>query len=218
MPAAITIRESLTNFATYLLEKDLAITINPFLVSDDLVKWHSRSTEPFLQDRQNHSLANYLGWVRNGEFSIMLYDGALLQFTYGFDGERIISHRLAYIPCPFDDTDDILREADMDLFVEFYEAVGMSAVQFQSAVRFDFDPMNAKPGHPAAHLTINTSETRIACAGPVSPRRFVHFIFSHFYPHLPGPAAYFDTLPKSGHYSTTISRIDQSDLHINWTN
>jgi hypothetical protein len=199
------------------IERDYALTLIPFVVADDEITWHVRDKgDRFLQDRQHHSLANYKAWVLNGQFSIMLYDGALLQFTYELSGDRITSHRLGYVPCPIKDSDDVLSYLDFEDFFVYYESSGLSAAQLQSVIRFDFDPKSAAPGHPATHLTINSSDTRIACAGPISPDRFIRFIFAHFYPHLTDVVSYFDGLPNSGHYSTTISADDKSEMHINW--
>jgi len=217
MPAAQTIREQLENFADFLVSNGHALSFNAFVHSSDEVTWYRRpNPDPFLPSRSHHSLENYLSWVRNGEFSVMLADGALLQFTYQFAGEAVRGHRLGYVPCPFADEDEILSDADVDFFVDYYSSAGLDAVQFQSAVRFDYDPDNAAPGHPASHLTINTSETRIACAGPVSPDRFVRFVFTHFYPQATDVIEYFDRLPKAGQFPSHLSEDDKADIHLSW--
>lgn len=217
MSAAKTIRETLTNFLTYLLEEEIAVTVNPFAVSDEEVTWHRRPTNgAFLATRSNHSLANYLSWVQNGEYSAILFDGALLQISYTFDGEEVTGHRLAYVPCPFLDTDSVVGYLGIEDLREYYEPQGMNAAQLASVIRFDYDPDAAKPGHPAAHLTLNSADTRIACAGPLSPERFVKFVFKHFYPKLQEVQDYFKGIPNAGHFTENISQDDKSEVHVFW--
>jgi hypothetical protein len=54
----------------------------------------------------------------------------------------------------------------------------------RSPLRFDFDRSVDRTDHPAAHLTLNSSDCRIGCVAPVSVLRFLDFIFSNFYPSL----------------------------------
>lgn len=218
MPAARTLREQLNNFATFLLEEDVAITVTPNEVADDRVTWIRRpGADAFLAERAHHSIANYRAWVENGEFSIMLYDGSLLQLSYEFDGDHVTSHRLAYVPCPYKDPDNLLRDGEsLNDFFDYYDTDVKSVVQLLTTLRFDYDPVNAAPGHPAAHFTLNSAETRIACAGPLAPDRFIRFIFSNFYPSIPQAVSYFSSLPKSGQFTHVINQDDRSELHLSW--
>ncbi len=218
MPAARTIREQLDNFATFLLEEEIALTVTPNEVADDRVTWLRRPGAPsFLAERSHHSIANYRAWVENGEYSVMLMDGALLQLTYGFEGDHVISHRLAYVPCPYRDPENLLRDGEtLADFFDYYDSNATEVVQLLTALRFDYDPENAAPGHPAAHFTLNSAETRVACVGPLAPDRFIRFIFSSFYPQYPEVPSYFASLPKSGHFGHVIHPDDRIELHLAW--
>lgn len=89
-----------------------------------------------------------------------------------------------------------------------------------SAIRFDFDfdPGSAAPGHPAAHLTINSADCRIACAAPMHIGRFTDFIFRNFYPdlwkaHLPffGSSATREAGPR------TLTPEERNIPHLYWS-
>ncbi|THG33268.1 DUF2290 domain-containing protein [Naasia lichenicola] len=219
MPAARTLKEQIENFSSFLVEEDLAVAVSPVLLHNDesQVSWHRRDPDrKFLETREHHSITNWKSWARNGVFTVMLFDGALLQIAFEVRDEVIVGHRLAYVPCPYQDADQVLMQLGLDDFIEYYEAVGLASARLETAVRFDYDPRAAKLGHPASHLTLNSSDVRIACVGPVSLAQFVRFVFGHFYPGLQRVRDYFETLPKPGHFSPSITSLEASEMHLAW--
>jgi hypothetical protein len=81
----------------------------------------------------------------------------------------------------------------------------------------DYDPGAARSGHPAVHLTLNSTGCRIGCAAPLHVLRFVDFIFRHFYGDLWAAHASFfrDGARKHiGRGSLTIE--ERLDLHLMW--
>jgi hypothetical protein len=83
-------------------------------------------------------------------------------------------------------------------------------------VRFDYDPVAAKPGHPATHLTINSADCRIACVAPLHVGSFVDFIFSSFYPTMRlAHTQFFANL--GGHIGQRSLTDDEANsLHLSW--
>src|SRR5690606_23090790 len=97
---------------------------------------------------------------------------------------EIVGHRLAYVPCPFRIDQELLLEGIpvADVIEEYIDTKEeIQKISLKSAVRFDFDPFSAKPGHTAAHMTVNSSDCRIACVAPLHALRFVDFVFRIFY-------------------------------------
>lgn len=175
------LRDELANAFSYLSESELALYINPVSISTTKVSFHSiDSSVPFISERKNHTMIQYLDWVRAGAYSVLLFDGSLLQVTYEVNARKITAHRLAYIPCPYHLDPQMLASGEplldiIDLYVDQHPIL-------RSPIRFDFDPQAAKPGHPAAHFTINDSDCRIACSAAFHPLKFLDFVFRNFYP------------------------------------
>lgn len=118
---------------------------------------------------------------RNEQYHIKLPDGGLLIFQYTFDaGESLLKHRLAFFPSP---TLPTVEEAP-ELY-EHDQLYGDILVQriVRFPVRFDFDPVNYKPGfHPHSHLTLGQFDNcRIPVTRPVGPNTFLQFVLRNFY-------------------------------------
>ena len=128
------------------------------------------------------SVSEYQAWLTNGAYSAVLFDGALVQISFEFRHSKIVGHRLAYVPCPFDLEPEYLQTEPLYDLVEAYATDVQSKPRLRSAIRFDFDPAAVGPGHPASHVTMFWPHCRIACVAPLSLGRFIRFIFYNFYP------------------------------------
>jgi len=113
-------------------------------------------------------------------YNAKLIDGGLLQLQYLFGGDRLVKHRLAFLPSPSlrpfqDDPEGYLRD---ELYLEI---VSRRIVPFP--LRFDFDVSAAQDvAHPACHLTLgDVKGCRIPVSAPLTPRWFVDFILRNFY-------------------------------------
>jgi hypothetical protein len=210
------IRSEIEEMFTYLFENGLAVWWNPFDDKPNRITWKARNDEEkFLTVREEPSVKTYLKWLNDGQYSIMLEDGSLIQVTYEMDGQLPVGHRLAYIPCPYK-LDWRLFEEDMALsdFVQLHTMPGAD-VLLRSAIRFDYDS-NPQMGHPKSHLTINSSNCRIACASPLRIGRFFHFIYQNFYPHTYSSHGYLRNAPRDGWFTHTISEDDRKLMHLFW--
>lgn len=210
------IRSEIELIFTYLYERDLATWWNPFDESPNRVTWKSRNDEEkFLTIRQEPSVKTYLKWLNDGQYSIMLKDGSLIQISYDLERNIPIGHRLAYIPCPYtlnwELFDPSIALAD---FVRIH-ATSDSDVLLRAAIRFDYDP-SLTPGHPESHLTLNNSNCRIACASPLRVGRFFHFVFQNFYPEIYNSHEYLRDMPRDGWFTHTITNEHRQLMHLYW--
>jgi hypothetical protein len=163
------------------------------------------------------TLADYLDWVETGNYSAVLFDGALLQVTYGIEGNLISSHRLAYVPCPFNVDYSLLETEPISDVVRMYAARPVAEDHLLSAaVRFDFDRIAARPGHPASHLTLNSTECRIACHSPVRLGNFADFVFRNFYATLWNYHPYFQEMPRGNWGGRTLTDDEAMRMHLSW--
>ncbi|WP_198167346.1 DUF2290 domain-containing protein [Microbispora sp. ATCC PTA-5024] len=177
-----TIHREVKETLDYLALAEIALYINEVSITGKRVSWHSYNPAlEFVGSRDYATVKEYLDWVANASYSALLYDASLIQVTYDVEDDKVIGHRLAYIPCPYIIDRSLLEEgwpiADI---VEMYESDG-TEVALRSHVRFDYDPAAASTYHPAAHLTINSPSCRIGCVAPMHVHRFLDFIFRHFY-------------------------------------
>jgi hypothetical protein len=219
VPTARALRDAITNALDFFLEAELILFPSLVAMSDGRVTWQG-ATGPFRFSRGGAAtIAEYLDWLVQGQYSAILPDASLLQLSYDFSGSQLIAHRLAYIPCPVDVDEDLITagEAVEDVVRLQLDNDPPDCVRLRSPIRFDFDLGAASDRHPAAHLTLNSSSCRIACVAPVHPYRFLDFVYRHFYPEMwAAQADWFSAAESRGLGDKVISDADGSIPHINW--
>ena len=172
---------AMRNVLDFLQDSELALFTNPVLETPSRVTFPLNAQGPFLVDRSHPGIEQYRQWVGANAYSALLPDASLLQFTYDLDGTEVKGHRLAYIPCPYEVDQELLTSEPI---LDVVDVSQHSGYLMRSPLRFDFDRDACKPGHPAAHLTINGTDCRMACIAALHPLRFVDFVYRHFYPGL----------------------------------
>ncbi|MFF7019079.1 DUF2290 domain-containing protein [Streptomyces sp. NPDC008259] len=212
------VRDDIVNFLDYLLGSDIAVFANTVSIKGARVSWNALDpTIPFLVNRGDPSLQDYRRWAEAGAYSALLFDGALLQITYDVEGGDIAGHRLAYIPCPYRLDAEMLRIDPILDVLDLHIESDPTSMVLHSAVRFDYDPASAAPGHPASHLTINSSHCRIACAAPMHVGRFADFLFRHFYADLwAAHRSYFSASATRHIGDRTLTEGDRASPHLMW--
>ena len=159
---------------------------------------------------------DYKQWVQAGAYSAILFDGSLLQLTWRVAGGEIVSHRLAYIPCPMRLDEELLQtESVLDVWDIARESIDSSIV-LRTFVRFDYDPENAGLLHPASHLTFNPVDCRIPVAFPLGLEEFCRFIFMHFYPSVWAETEYLQQLQPRLDWPDALHPDHRSEAHIRW--
>jgi hypothetical protein len=138
------------------------------------------------------TVAEYRAVLRDGEYTCVLRDGAVLQITYVLSGNQLLKHRLCWIPAPIAiDRDDVIETDLAELVDQGLEEAGLRVLDDDAAgedlllvapVRFDYDLDAHAEDHAACHLTFNRSSCRVPVFGPLSLGHFVRFVFRHFYP------------------------------------
>jgi hypothetical protein len=123
---------------------------------------------------------------------------------------------VAWVPCPFE-LDPILLEEESPLdVVDLYLDEPPQNVRLKTPIRFDYDIERAEPGHPAAHMSINASDCRIACMAPLRLGHFIDFVFRNFYPDVWGTHRYLRRLSKKTWWSRTLTDEERTLPHIGW--
>lgn len=220
MTAVAATRTEVQDLLDYLIDKRLALFTNRVSAVDGRVSWHGfNDGARLLAHRGLPRLEVYRAWVASGAYSALLPDGALLQISYDFEGDELVAHRLAYVPCPFEVDPYLLQEEPVTDVIDMYASQhgAVEALVLQTTVRFDYDINQAKPGHPAAHLTLNASDCRLACAGPLRLGHFISFVFRNFYPQVwQEHATRFRSLSTAQWCSPTISDDERVTPHLWW--
>src|SRR5438552_13664684 len=129
------LREEVANFLAYLIESEIALHAKPVTIRGGRVSW-PESGQEFLPTRGT-SVSVYRSWIETGQYSALLYDGALLQISYEFAGNQLIAHRLAWVPCPVGIDEQLLQdEPAVEVFDLF--ATDVANVMLRAMLRFDF--------------------------------------------------------------------------------
>ena len=117
---------------------------------------------------------------RSNNYNLKLIDGALIQMSYTFFNETLISHRLCFFPSP--SFEPFQNEPEIYELDEIYADVIAKNI-LPIPIRFDFDPANfCEFDHPQSHLTLGQYKNcRIPVSSPISPSVFIIFILRSFY-------------------------------------
>lgn len=148
---------------------------------------------------------------RDRNYNIKMIDGALLQLMYTVNDNHIISHRLAFFPCPYlekfqNDPDLYIKE---DLYADFL-AKNIVPVP----IRFDYDESVHDEMHAKTHASFGQYKNcRIPVWGPLSPSDFTDFILKHFYSNA--YRQYSISFKSDIALERTIIATEESGMHFN---
>jgi hypothetical protein len=147
-------------------------------------------------------------------YTVLLPDGAMLQFNYQFLDDELEKHRLAFWPSPHLEQ----FQNDPDIYLEdsvFAEIVSRRVVPFP--IRFDHNsqyPLTQQVQHPVSHLTLGQYENcRIPLSAPLPPAHFIDFILRNFY--SSAFSDYAADLPRfSNSFEDCISENELGLIHV----
>lgn len=184
-----TIRSELDRLISELLNAELVIDSTPHVIDSSprnikTVTWSAfRPPDKLLFGTLNE----YKWLVQNRQFSVILFDGSILQISYTFQRGDLIRHRLCFYPYPlFLELEEWEMYQEMgfgliDILENFNLEEFQKHLQLQSPLRFEFDLNNARENHPVSHLHLLRNDCRVPVFAPLSIGNFVQFIFRNFY-------------------------------------
>lgn len=211
------IRRDYQFFLDIMTERGLLIDANPLSIQETAVgirtSWASTTGLSYLFT-DYASVDQYVEMLNRREFSLCFSDGSLLQIDYYVVDGEITSHRLCYVPCPFNySAADWEGFALSDIPSMMSSAELLRETRLASPIRFDFDAKFSDEKHAHAHLSINKQSCRIPAYGPVSLGHFFRFILRYFYEDE------FDVSPwwsdvRPSLYSRTLGHPRPHEMHL----
>ena len=95
--------DSINEFFKCLYENNLILNYRPhnFSHSDGIIEFSTRDVKG---DNRQHNkytyISEYIGALRDGDYSLLLNDGGIIQISFKCDETEIKKYRFAYLPCP----------------------------------------------------------------------------------------------------------------------
>ncbi len=161
------------------------------------------------------SLSEYAALLENRQYSLLLSDGAIFQFSFSVRKNKIIKHRLCWYPAPIDlDSTDLELESISDKILEHMNNGDLEKFTLKSPIRFDFSDTDATDEHPAVHMHMSVESCRIPVRTPLCLQKFLKFIVENFYPELP-PDSSLITQAKTFRGKDKLTEIQKRKMHIN---
>jgi hypothetical protein len=210
----------LRNLFSLLLESEIAIAVNPVVEQHGgyrvRVTWGTAFASVGLMSASEFAtVGEYRNFIDSQIYSAVLFDGALLQLSYDFEGHDLVGHRLGYYPCPFDVDPELLRTDPLGDVIEIYSGSHEAKINLRSPLRFDYDEQNVGSEHPAVHVHLNRANCRWAVSRPLSVADFIRFVFRHFYFDIWAVQPFLQGLARWNAGIRTIVPAEELDIHVN---
>lgn len=197
-----------------------------------LVSWDSDNF--VLKDNEFSSLSEYLTLLLCSQYTLVLFDGSMVQISYTIQRDEIVGHRLCWYPSPIEisgvnEVDDIIYLTQLilkegsDSLEEYITnpnnvyPVNVRGVHNRSPLRFDFSlmPDKQKDAHPDVHLHISAEECRIPVKTPLCIRMFMKFLVENFYSNLPQGGTLVNKLP-SWEGNDMLTQYHKNKMHFSY--
>lgn len=213
------VRSEVERFITALLENHVAIDVGQSLKlhagGSILITWSNDTELSELFDVKS-TLEEYTITLNKRWFSAVLFDGAILQLSYTFTGNDLKKHRLYYFPCPIHFTEEEVQRLTISDLLEFLDVDQFRRrLRIEGPIRFDYDKDAGELEHPAVHLTLSRSTSRIPVAYPMSVGHFVRFVLSQFYPDIWRSVEAFRTW-TCAEWDRCLPQMEPHRLFIDW--
>ena len=213
------LRNDIRNACDLLADKEIAIIIQPVHIERNKnivqILWKQTS---ITNAKPYHfgTIDQYISLIEDSSYTCVLLDGSLLRLSYTFERDKLIAHNLWYYPCPFDIPRDELQIYPLIDILETYISDDIDKWRMKGPLRFDFDIKSAKPNlHPACHVHFQCENCRIPVCKPISPGRFLNFIFLNFYQNLLTKYPFLIEWPEDN-YNQTILKAEEELIHFSW--
>lgn len=168
-----------------------------------------------LKDDQFASLLEYINLVENRQYSMLLPEGDMFQFSFSVSRDVLVKHRLCWYPCPIKlSPDEVENSSVVEAILERMGRGDIEGFYAKSPVRFDYDPLSVAEDHPEVHLHLISEDCRIPVKSPLCLKKFIQFIMENFYRDLSGLSRLSqNTITWRGRDS--LSHAQKSKLHLN---
>lgn len=204
MPTGNELKRDVVRLCTELLDRDLALRVNPprmrTVRGRQIIDSTDYSISASFPLNQIASVEEYRTIIRSRLYTCLLFDGGVLQIRYEVKRRNLVGHRLCYYPAPaiLEPTDYRPGEDDIEEAIFLRLASGLQGeldamfgeheeqrqkdggISVLGPLRFEFDEAEV-PQHPFSHLHLSRSDCRIPVFAPLSVGHFVRFVFRHFY-------------------------------------
>ena len=132
------------------------------------------------------TLEQYLEWVRNGEFTCLLFDYSLIRASYECVGNAVVGHNLLYWPCPVEFLVEVTCLSDLCAGIEMCidsprQAREVVSLKMRTPMRFDFDPERESHDHSLVHLHTQFDDTRLSVQKAMCFPSFLKKVIRTFY-------------------------------------
>jgi hypothetical protein len=189
-----------------LLKNELILDSNtPIIregINDSRILTWAGAPKSGLFDNEFASTYEYMGILEKRNYNFVLSDGGIVQFCCVFNASTLLKQRFCYYPCPIE-----ISKEDIDLIQEGHDFISLIQFLFEqeliklngydgssfvseitcrlynrSPFRFEYDPINQKANHSAAHLHMNKARyvtfrsPKCCCPNIESPK---YFTFAH---------------------------------------
>lgn len=178
--------------------------------------------------RRSATPSEYRQILQTGDFLAALVDGSILQASYILHRNEVVSHRLAYYPCPVTFDREELELATLDEVVAAALSAGPAtggldediddsgpSVRLGGPWRFDFE-RDPPADHAASHCHVAADSCRIPVYGPLSPGHFFRFVFRHFLPEVWAQQGVLRAWALSDLGRTIRAPDEVVDIHLSW--
>ena len=186
MPAPAELALKLNRFVEQALATNKVLDINTHVTTNlggrkKRVSWQASHPLNYLA-YQLGTLDEYLYYLRSRHFSLVTFDGSIVQITFEIERGDLVGHRLNYVPCPIEFDPDLLELDSLDNVVEqvFVNQPRLEA-RLRASLRFDYDPAAAAANHPASHCTLNYDSVRIPVQRHFDAHAFLNFVWNSFF-------------------------------------
>ena len=155
--------------------------------------------------------------AKDRNFNFVFFDGSIVQILYRFSRNNLISHRLAYYPCP--DSGEFFSTVFQDGGYESTEMIDyLPKNELMLPLRFDFRFSNENEAHSLTHIHLcNYQNCRIPVSSPITPSLFLDFVLRNFYPALFKDFHSTLNLKFNKIFKETITKTESNILHFSYS-
>ncbi len=131
------------------------------------------------------SINSYEKIIEAKSFQMLLFDNSVIRCSLIFDGrEKLLKQNFSYVPCPLN---RLYEEYEVEALTQLLDEISVGIYEkdkllMRTAIRLDFDLEKDTELHPASHMHLQNSSTRLSVSGPICFNSFIKHIIETYYP------------------------------------